>query len=155
MKVERRPVSPIRNFPSPELPLFTVRGPFDIARRDPQLLNHARIQHTDSSGGNRSHRQLFVPRNPELSDEEDVERSVQCQRDLERDRHPTTRKSQHSDVVPTGVGRELRAEGAACLASIKEGHEHTEIVSSIDGPRMMRLDLGERPAPHEDSRRVN
>ena len=100
----------------------------------PQGADHVLIEHDHAAAGDGPHRQLFVARQPELADEEDVERCVQGPGDLVGDRHAAPGQRQHDDVRTVGVCGQLLGQEPAGLAAIGEDHGSSPHLVRTDRP---------------------
>ena len=77
-----------------------------------------------------------MPRRPELSDEEHIERQVQRFRDFESDRHPSARQCEDHDVGAALIADERGGEAAAGVMPVgKERHRHGIRIADLTGRR--------------------
>ncbi len=98
-ELERRPASPIRAFSTGELALLFTRDVINDGGGNAVPADNVLVENPHATGGNRTHRKLAMARQPELSDQEDIERRVQCASDFVRDRHASARQCQDHDIA--------------------------------------------------------
>src|SRR5256885_4916617 len=65
----------------------------------------------------RAHRELLVPREPELAHDEDVERRAERLGDLEGHRHAAPRQREHDDVIAPGDRKSTRLNSSHLVIS--------------------------------------
>src|SRR5205807_7630471 len=87
-----------------------------------QLAHERLVEDAGAASRDRPHRQLRLPGEAELADEEDVERGAERARHLSRDREPATRQRQDDHVVAAHVVAEPLAEQSARFGPIAEAH---------------------------------
>jgi hypothetical protein len=81
---------------------------------------HLLVQYAYTPRGNGPHRQLFVPRYPELTDEKDIKWGVEGLGHLKGHRHPTAQQCEHQDLRSIGIGLELFGELLPGVAPVPE-----------------------------------
>jgi hypothetical protein len=93
------------------------------------------VEDLGPGSGNRAHRQLGVPWDAKLADQENIERRLQFARDFVRNRHPTTWERQHDDVSAVLILCETPGEKLPSLAAIvKSLHSvHLNVVFNQKG----------------------
>ena len=126
------PVTAILPLAAFQLQQFKPRGllEFSWGRAIPR--DHVLVQDADSTTRDGAHRQFGVSRRAQLTDDEDVQRSAQRLRHLERHRDAATRQGEHDDIVSTRVGVEgLRKHNSGfapvCITSGHHSHSPSQM----------------------------
>ena len=101
-----------------QLDLFRGRDAFDILRAHACDPNEVVVEDPHPTARERTHRQLFVPGEPELSNNEDIERNVECRSDFVSYRHAPTRKRQNDHISAIRVRAKLRGEASSRIAAV-------------------------------------
>ncbi|HEX6299823.1 MAG TPA: hypothetical protein VF148_05125 [Acidimicrobiia bacterium] len=95
---------------------------FDVGVPDAELADHRIVDHSHPAPGHSSHGQFRVPRDSQLSHDEDVERRPECFCHFERDWNPATREPVNDHVVAISIAAESFGELSTCGGAVgKEG----------------------------------
>ena len=111
-QLERRPVAAVGELPPGQLRPLPLRHADDDLLVQPQLAHDLLVEDADAAARDCPHRQLRLPREPELADEKDVERRPQRAGDLARHRHTAARQAEHDHVVAGLPARRDARRGA-------------------------------------------
>ena len=71
----------------------------EVGLLDPSRPDHPLVTDLDAVLAERTHRELRLPRHPQLADDDHVERSPEDPRDLGSDRDPSAWQAEHHDVA--------------------------------------------------------
>jgi hypothetical protein len=107
-----------------QLPLLDRSDACDVRLTHARHSDEILIQDAHSTTGDRSHGQLFVPRQTELADDKDIEWNLQGARDLISDWYAATRQGQNEHIRSMRVRAELCCETAAGVAAIAKARDH-------------------------------
>jgi hypothetical protein len=91
--------------------------------------DHSLVQHADAAARDRAHGELLVAGNPQLANDEDVERHVERDRHLERHRHPAARQAEDEHVRPAGVRGQFGGQLPAGVDSVAVPGRHAGVAS--------------------------
>ena len=107
MQIEALTPAPKPGDPLLQLPSFMTLNRQPLLRGDPGLGHHTRVHDPEPTLPDRAHRQLGLERQAELAGHDDIERSLQGPRDLERHRNPTPGQPENDNVLATQVPETL------------------------------------------------
>ncbi len=147
VELERGPAIAIRVLSTRELGLFFTRDVIDDGRSNAVPRHNILVENPHAAGGDRTHRKLAMAWQAELSDEEDIERRVECAGDFVRHRHASARQREHHDVVAADKVRDVRRQLDACVPPVfvwlpvRESCGHESVLHTDDASRIPRDDV--------------
>jgi hypothetical protein len=110
-----------------KLHCFFARDPLDCFRRYPERTHHFLIEHPDSAGSDRAHRQLLSAWRTELAHKEYVKIDVQWPRDLVSDRNASPRQCQHDRIGSPRITHKAFCELPSGFVTITEAFRHANL----------------------------
>jgi hypothetical protein len=119
----RATVPPVFTLAARELAKLAGGDGVDYRLGDAEAAGHIRVDDTDTAGGDGTHRKLFVARDTEFADEENVERNAEIFGDRRPDRNTTPREGEDDDVRPSAVVPQSWGEIPSSILAIRE-HSH-------------------------------
>jgi hypothetical protein len=90
---------------------------------EPEPLDQPVVEDEDTSRRDGPHRELLVPGDADLPDDEHVERRAELSRELVGHRDAAARKAEHDHVVAARVVGEVPGEDAPRLGAIAESRD--------------------------------
>jgi len=127
--IKRRPISAVIMLTALQL-LGLLRGDLGHhGRRIGQDAQHVFVQDADTSRSDGAHRELPVSWHPEFSNNKNIERQAQANRDFVGNRNTAARQRQHDGVRMPLVGAEFIGQQPARFRSITKRSSHLIIVA--------------------------
>ena len=120
MHIERRTTTAISTLAPRQLVALLRLDPVDHIVRNTQVSDDLLVEDARAAGRNGTHCELFVARDAELADDEDVQRRPERAGYFIRDRHTATRQCQYDHIRPIGVGGELCCQQPPRFPAITE-----------------------------------
>ena len=118
--MRERAIATVKLFTPRELGLLRDDHALDFLVADAQGVNQILVENLHATARDRTHRELLVEWDAELSDKEYFEWGVKCFCDLESHWDSAAGEREHNDVRAIRVSREIGGELSACLLTITE-----------------------------------
>jgi hypothetical protein len=113
-----RPALPVKPLAPEQFAAFPLSLPLEDLGLDAESPDDVVVDDHHLTAGDRPHGEFLSARNPQLADDEDIERRPQALRDLIRHRHATPGQAEDRDVVAVPVPLEQISQNSAGVPSV-------------------------------------
>jgi hypothetical protein len=133
-EIRARTSLPVGSFAPAQFFEFFLHPHQELAARDAERFDDVVVHGVRAAARNRTHRELAMVGDADLTNDQNIERSLERARNLVGDRDPSPRECQDDDVVAIGIGAQQSCQRPTGFAAILEpvpSHTATSLLTLV------------------------